>query len=428
MSQFVATTTLTSMRPVGTQAERSLQRLQAMLDKEFKGRLCFSLAEPVQRKDGAGIDWYAETDEPLTWLTSLQPELADYYRKRMAADAEKIRASAETLEARGDASSRAAATALRNTVTYPGDEHLWVAGDVSSNDATIVVTGWGYESHASEGGRNQIGKKVWMPPKLPDRPPVETSAYEPDATAPVAVIGPTPGRAVPWRWLMAELLWLLALALGLALAWLLIPACGVRLPFGGPVVYGWGGGTYCREVGAGGGDEGFSAAPEKVASLEEKLRKLVSECVPPSVVAPKDAVRQALIDHGLTPDDTATSVTLFWDNKNDLDLYLVCGAEKAGAGVDACGAKASLDANFLKGAKPLVDNPVEHITAAKGKLEPGHYKVNVKYYEAHKPAPDRVEFKVIVQQGDKYKLYPGSIVQEAGQGENTQTVAVIDVP
>jgi hypothetical protein len=45
------------MRPVGSPAERTLPRLLAVLEREFPEGVGLTLAEPVHRRDGAGVDW-----------------------------------------------------------------------------------------------------------------------------------------------------------------------------------------------------------------------------------------------------------------------------------------------------------------------------------------------------------------------------------
>ena len=387
MSQFVATTPLKDMRPLGTQAERSLPRLQAMLDREFHGQIGFKLGEPVVRKDGAGVDWYTDSDEPLTQMTSLAPELVDYYRKRLMTDVGRVKAAADAFDTRGDAGSRTTALALRNTITYPGDDNVWIAGDVTTGEVTFIITGWGYEPYKSDAGVPQIGKKVWLPPKVSDKP-----AFIPLAGGGAGVLdAPTVNRSSLWYSLLSWLLWLLILALVMAIAWLLIPACGLRLPFGGAILYGKGDGAYCRQTANLDlqNDIRLAQAQREVIRVKEAaLRQHIATCPPPAATpepdppTPRNLVKEALERNGITPDETGASVTLLWDNKNDLDLFLVCpdGIAKAGIGTHACGGRARLDQNFPP--QPLLDNPVEHISAGRGDLQPGHYRVDVRNYRS----------------------------------------------
>lgn len=426
MSQFVATTPLKDMKPIGSQAERSLPRLQAIVEREFRGGIGFMLAEPVLRKDGAGVDWYVDSDEPLAPMVSLPPELADYYRKRLNADVEKVRAAAASYEARGDAGSRTTATALRNTITYPGEDSIWIAGEPYGDRARIVIAGWGYEHYKAEAGRPDIGTHI--------RIPAETAADFPaEPVAGGAAVAVAPGA---WpRAILGWLLWLMVFLLALAIAWSLIPACGFRLPFTGLVVYGLGEGQYCRQVTDPALQVQIASAQGLRAGMrgkEEQLLQHIAACVPPPVEAsvpvpepnpvrdPENAVRQALIDRGITPDENGTSVTLFWGNHDDLDLYLDCpSGQSVGLGNVACGARSRVDENVSD--NDLVDAPMEHISAAQNALVPGHYKARVRNYRSRSAAT--ADYQMVIQNGSDYRAIPGSI-DPAGN----QIVYEFDVP
>ena len=210
MSQFITTSPLLNMRPVGTAAERSLPRLEAILQREFKGRISLRLAEPVARRDGAGIDWYVDDDDPLTQLVGLPDELSAYYRNRLKAEIATISAAAADYEIRNDPAAKATAAALRNAICYPGDDNVWVQGDAPSGKATIVLTAWGYEPQSSQlTGSHIIHKRERI---FPDSAQVlidqNHAAEEP---------GPTKTAASPqrknWTGVLTNVLWGLAVVL-----------------------------------------------------------------------------------------------------------------------------------------------------------------------------------------------------------------------
>ncbi|MBY3432987.1 hypothetical protein HFN89_02185 [Rhizobium laguerreae] len=390
MSQRITTTSLVGLREIGTPAERSLPRVQEVMRRALQGSVGLVLAEPIPRSDGRGIDWYTEHEEPLTRLNSLPPEQADYYRGRLRADIATMSAATAEYEARGDKAARATASALRAAMTYPGDDHVWLAGDIASGKVDIILTSWGYDTN------------VDTPPLPPDIQKPGVSIVEPGngdgAGGPDLPPVQATRRPSDWRRGVASFLWLLAVLLPLAIGWLLIPACGLRVPFTDQYVFGRGDGLYCRQLPnpqmvAGTGET--QRLTTEVAALSDKVRTKIAECVQTALA--EDVKR---LPDGTTIDPNETSVSLTWNNRNDLDLYIVCpDGARVPLGDRRCGFRHEVDMN--RGGTELVSNPVEYIRRESQDLKPGTYRIEVVYFANNDHTPDATDFTVTMRSDGK---------------------------
>lgn len=425
MSQLISTTAMSGMRAIGAHADRSLVRVQSLLDREFKGGLSFALADPVPRHDGAGIDWYVETEEKLTRLTNLDSDPASIHRQRLRDDFARLAEKAAEYETRKETVWISTASALRSAATYPGEDYVWVAGDPSSPLSKVVITGWGYEAYtpthgvsgivarmqtASIGADASNGTDERSPAAEPDLPPHE----------PRFRTGQKPSSGQHWHgFLLPLVLWLLAISLALAIGWRLIPACGVRLP-GGVEIYGFGGGEFCRRLGDPAFDAGKAqnkAQTTALASLERKLREFIATCAPTPAApaadelasdAARNTAKEALEEIGIRQNLDETTLTLIWHSKNDLDIQAICpDGQLVKVGEPLCRGKVDHDDNgSASGSSPLIDDPVEHLTWKTTDMMPGTYKVLVRHYQN----PSRLvpsEFSVILQRGDVYEEVKG---------------------
>ncbi|AZO32414.1 hypothetical protein [Mesorhizobium sp. M1B.F.Ca.ET.045.04.1.1] len=367
MSQFVATTTLSLMRSLGSTAERSVHRMQAILGREFPNGIGLELAEPVPRKDGSGIDWYTEREEALVRLNDLPDETAAIYRARLRQSVQAVLRAAAAQDSRGDAAARSTATALRNAVTFPGDENVWISGGSGRGDGMLVLTAWGYERHDAEtSGKGEISGK--------------TDKLLPVAPPPL----PVPPAPRSWGWLTGSLLWLIPVALAGAIAWLLLPACGVALPFG-LTAFGKGGGAYCALVAPQPTVDQASLRTQELmaeaAVLEEQLRRHLNSCVPPPKSdLSKDMDKKVNGGGGKTG---KLQVTLSWHTLDDLDLNSFCPGGKLGGNQSVKGPSCGDGMKDIDSNKNLTENvrsdPVENLVW-KENIAPGSYKFEVLAY------------------------------------------------
>ncbi|MGI0524789.1 hypothetical protein [Rhizobium giardinii] len=430
MSQFITTTPLLDMRPVGTPAERSLPRLEAVLGREFKDRIGMRLAEPIERRDGAGIDWYVdnENDEALARLKDLPEDLAAYYKKRFDADVATIGEAARSYEARNDQAARSTAAALRNAICYPGEDHLWVMGDARSGKASVVVTAWGYEPRTSElTGSHAINRRERFFPDsaqvLIDQTPTTSEAVLAKAIAmerPRSLIS-----------MLTAALWVVALLLPLIIGWMLLPACGLKVPFMQSYIYGWGDGAFCKQLPNAQIQLGSSLVDTSTAELtglKDQLRTKIFQCVrvaQAEAATPPSQDEHLIQAEGLDVDPNETSVSLTWNNTNDLDLYLVCpdGVRVPLEG-SRCGFRHKIDKNQT--GSSLVADPVEYIRLENGVLQSGTYKVEVVYFSNNPPSPLATPFTVSLRRNGVKTEYPATTSSRQPVTGNKEMIAVTE--
>ncbi len=416
------------MRPVGSPAERSLPRLQAILEREFKGKIGLRLAEPVPRADGAGIDWYTESDDQLTQLTSLHEELVDYYKKRLQSEVSVISGAAGKYEARNDQASRTTAAALRNAICHPGDDFVWLGGDVASGKATIILTAWGYEPRSSElTGSHVINRRERIFPATQQvvidqhQPQEGDAAPSSGSSVPASVVTSPAPRS--WLGILSSMLWVLALLLPFVIGWMLLPACGVRVPFSGSYVFGFGDGAYCRQIVdpqiEARQTEGSALAAE-LASVTDQVKTKAMQCAPVDE-APVDEARKRITNAGVEINPNETTISLIWNNLNDLDLHIICpdGTIIKPGNRLACGGKFDIDQN----AETITETPVEHISFGQSMM-PGRYSVLVKYFLRKSPT-ESTPFDVILQQKGKDPVVQNGI---ARMQHEEQSVLEFTVP
>jgi hypothetical protein len=189
-----------------------------------------------------------------------------------------------------------------------------------------------------------------------------------------------------WRWLALTLLWLLPLLLAGLIAWLLLPACGLRLPFGYSV-FGWGSGAFCDLATPSRAVDPASLRTRELMSeaavLEAQLGRHLNACVrqPPRTEASRQMDERLGNGHS-----GKLQVTLSWHTLDDLDLNVYCpggvlgGMQNVrGPGVCGDGVK-DVDSNRnLK--ENVSSNPVENVVWQTD-IPNGSYKFEILPYLA----------------------------------------------
>ncbi|NJN45395.1 MAG: hypothetical protein HC808_01660 [Candidatus Competibacteraceae bacterium] len=106
------------------------------------------------------------------------------------------------------------------------------------------------------------------------------------------------------------------------------------------------------------------------------------------------------------------TVTLLWNNRNDLDLVVICpnGERLYYNTPTVCGGALDVDRNA---GKQLMDRPVENIHWPQGQAAAGTYRVAVKYY-ARKDgnAPPVTPFQVRLLRNDQEQIFKGMVVPD----------------
>ncbi|AXS40687.1 hypothetical protein D1F64_12245 [Breoghania sp. L-A4] len=417
------------MRAIGSVAERSQSRIASILSRHFSDDYAALLAEPVPSQDGSGIDWFVDTDEDVRPISALPADQAQAVRDRLEEMIANIQAEIDRIESSGTANREALATALRNAITIPGEDYIWAIGSAESGFQPLLV-GWGHTSHeASATGPFEItarGQTLRRPRPGPRRrsadaeqppaPPVagEVAAAAAARAAPPAAasVAASTVHSVPFvyvresggfwrRWLLPILLALAFLLMLMLLVSYLLPACGLRTPFGN-IVFGWTGRAACiQTVNTQLEDTTLQtiAIERELGVLRENFERRRLACVPPEPITDPEPVVEPPRDDFEIEQRGEAQVTLQWGNVDDLDLSVVCpnGQVINYRSRQGCGGTLDIDANANNGT--LRNPPGENITFENGLQDPGEYRIRVTHFKT-RTRRYPVRFRVRIRDGN----------------------------
>jgi hypothetical protein len=136
---------------------------------------------------------------------------------------------------------------------------------------------------------------------------------------------------------------------------------------------------------------------------------------PPRVTPPPPAPRQEDADRARREGARSgrVQIILAWDDRNDLDLVMICpnGERLYFDHRQACGAVLDVDRNA--GNNPLTPTPVENIVFA-AEPAPGRYRIIVWHFQNNPPAPASSPYRVTVKrEGRPDQVFTGRVA--AGQ-------------
>lgn len=411
----------------GQLAVQHWEQLTQYLRRALSPRHAALFAEPNPDPEKGSIDWYAPGTGAAVPLTELDPAAQEAVREPLLRMVAEIQAAAATLHESKNEGDRFLGELLRLALEIPDPSAIRV------RDGVPVLAPWGH-LRAGPGVVRELLVKMM-----------------PQPVAPMAIVGPPAAaaavRARIWPWLLAFLLALLLLLLALWLLW--------RDPFGWFAT-----------------PQAQCAAPDQqVASLDvlreeearegalrAELARIVAEagerrllCRPPAPPPPpprppepprqpeppqqppqQPPPQQQPPEPPRNPDlDRAdrqgarrgrTQVILAWDDRNDLDLAVIC---PNGQRIDfrnraACGGALDIDRNAAGG--PTTRTPVENIVFDQNPA-PGRYRIVVDYFDrVDRPTtPYRVTVR---QEGQPDRVITGT----AREGVQDQVVGEFTVP
>lgn len=432
MSTFIVSTPLARMQPVGSEGERSHARLAALLKAHLTPAHAALFADPVPLRDGSGIDWYVEEDGIARPLSSLPPDQA----QAVGAEAERllaeIRAKADEIAGQPGGRS-AAAIALRNATLHPDAADLF-ALDTAGKLKPVLVA-WGHQAHESDvppdfhmaapGAAPQAPRPNTLadapsprPEQTPQTPPADSSrpqarnetphAADAQTAAPpssrTAIFTRVAGAGLWNRGFLASLLLLLAalVLFGLIVGYL-VPACGLRTPFG-TFAFGF------SPAGACGSRVARLSLDRELAVLREQVATRRQACAAPAAsppTAPRSQDFEQRIDRR-----GQVQVTLIWDGTDDLDLMIKCPRGPlihfARGERQHCGGSLDVDRNDTP--DNLTTRPVENITFQNGLSEGGTYPIYVKLYRKREPNMP-VPFRLRVREGEQIREIEGQLTE-----------------
>ncbi|HMV67020.1 MAG TPA: proprotein convertase P-domain-containing protein [Myxococcota bacterium] len=133
-------------------------------------------------------------------------------------------------------------------------------------------------------------------------------------------------------------------------------------------------------------------------------------------------IRRRVLGAGGQHDNVDVRVSLVWDNRNDLDLYVTSPSGETvyfSHKQSACGGALDVDRNI--GGETLT--PVENIRWVKGTAPDGQYRVKVQNFRFHEPDQAPTPFRVEVEVGGDLQMYEG-VISPGGQVKADSDVQV----
>jgi hypothetical protein len=374
-------------------------------------------AEPNFDPERGTIDWYTEGVEPPVPLAQLDPATRAEVEANLGRLVGEIQAQAEALRRSQRESDRFMGEMLGLALEVPDENRVYAAG------TQPILAGWGHLREGPGAERGQLMRFV--------RAPVAPMAIL--ASAPAA----PPRGPAGWLWPLVALLLLLLLLAGLLwwyrpllLAWLEPSGPACRLSERDIALMTRLDEERARETGLREelanimGDVGRKrvacpAPPAPPAPPPQRAEAPPRPAPPPPQPPPADD-QQRVKERG--GQQGKLQVTLAWDDRNDLDLYVVCpnGEEInwRAANRQRCGGKLDIDAN--NGREPLTDRPVENVFW--DDPQPGRYKILVQNYKRN-GAPQSPYRITIRQEGKPDRVIRGI----ARAGEPPRPVEEIEV-
>ena len=374
----IATTRQQDMQPLAVAGQTTIEAwltLQTLLARELGPAHAALLAEPVLNPALGEVDWYADAPAPVRALQALPPAEQEALRAEAGRLVADIRALAGRLGASRAEGDRFLAEMLALALPpinadglpelLPGE--LYAAPAAAAPGLQPVLVAWGHSRMAGRGAARVLtGVKAASPGVMAILPP------------PASPYAAAPRRT--WLW-------------GAMAASLLAPALATLLLWQDP--FGW----FRPDVAACRIEPGqldlARALQDETAQegvLRAELSRLLADAgqrrlMCPPVQPPLQAALPAPPRPPSADEDRARrrgaqggkmQVILAWDDRNDLDLQIIC---PDGSGINyirrrACGGTLDVDANG--DVNTLTDTPVENIYFEDP--QPGAYRIIVDPY------------------------------------------------
>jgi hypothetical protein len=380
-TSLIATTEAAGLRPLavgGQTVTGSVWQITAHLRRARGPDHAALFAEPTADAARGIIDWYAPGEGEALPLTSLPPDARASAEARLAALFADIAAEAAALKASAREGDRLLGELLSLALRVPDPSFIRVRG------GTPVLVAWGHEAGGRSVGPELLDKPTDLPPpKHPILFPARQAAAAP--------------RAWPWL-LLAGLLALLLLLL-LLLFW--------RNPFGWFAMAP----PECRLEPANVAlFEQQRREADRSIHLQEDLaatRRALGEarlaCPPirrPQAAAPPAPPRNEDAERARREGgrEGQVQVILAWDDRNDLDLAIICpdGSRIYFENRRACGAELDVDMNVEGGPRAISNRPVENVTWPSAPPS-GRYRIEVTNYSRNPGGPATSPFRVTIR-------------------------------
>ena len=386
--------------------------IRALVEQHLGADAAAMLSEPhVVPREGRH-QWLAEAaiDASLVRLDKASPDQAAAARRKLEAVRAQARTIWENLSS-GNEQNRLQAVAILRAFEVPDDaEYVWLLGE------RPLLVGWGHEK-VDVVPLEPAALALTYSRRLVDTDPlIVLTQSEPGPATLQPESTPQAQPAMRSRSWLATCLWLLFVALSLAIGGLLLPACSIRLP-----------GTEWRWTWtAGCVSHAQNPLAELVAqnrALQEALRgqqiALQSRdfCPPPQSQTASSPPNLPSLPANVDV-KAPVQVRLDWDSNDDLDLVVRC---PSGGWIsplrqhlwdESCGdGRRDLDANYKMRKR---DYPTtEHISWHD--LRPGNYRVIV--WPANTGTGNPIPFRVALTLFGQTQTCTGEVIWDNAKGE-----------
>ncbi len=390
------TTSDRNLPPPNLGANFTWERLTDTLRRDLGAEAANLLAEPVHDAERKETRWYIQAEQDPVPVSSLSPAERETVFRRLSEIRARIEAYADGLDKAGGETNARFAAALRAVLHVPDEQSC-----VWSLDGQPVLAAWG----------RKIETIVRADPVIsrPARPLPEKAAAEAGAAGALGS-----GRAAYKGALFASILWLSFIAIASLIGYMLLPACGVDLPFFGRYL------DTCPQLAR------VDALRNKSQALQTLHEKAEADLALKQVDCQIRESRLLQTASPLeTPDEQETGsrvdaargghgqleIALSWNGHADLDLHVYCpGGELYHGARAVCGGEFDIDQN----SQTLVDAPVEHAFWAD--MPPaGHYRIEVRLFSWRDAAKQTVPFTVVIRDGDRRSSYAGKVEHDSEQ-------------
>lgn len=421
-STRIASTPLLGMRPLGSAADRSFERICGLMRTRVSEEAAALLAEPVITSDERRIDWYVQGAVDAKSMADLTPD----ERAGALVKIQQIRQQVETAAREMDGGTSAEkniANALLNAVNVPGEDFIYLV------NGQPVLVAWGFAKEDVVETRAVLGMRL---PQQPAENPTPVVLSTPVAAATPVIVTTETTSDAPWhtrlRWLPIALWTAFAILLAL-LIWLLLTVCYFSIPFLGavrnPIAI-----TCSSNVSAASAPRANAPTtppprtPEadrgaqllqQLQDLEKQLQDRLRQCEPPQQAQqaqpPQAPDMQMRLDNARARSGSL-QISLTWEGDADLDLYVICEGGIVGTNSrNGCGGELDIDMNpMIQGNPDKFDSlsPVENIIWANPPPR-GEYKIAVELYYRRTDKRPEIPFKLRIRRGTAEENITGTI-------------------
>ncbi len=400
---FLKSTPLQDIRESGTLG-RPLHTIYDQLKIGIEERgghdLSSLLAEPVMNQEEGIIDWYTFGSNHQS-LQDLPP--AEYQKATAALHDRYLQLEqlAKEISASEDLTDRQLGEALLAALVVPADANVyWV-------DGIPVVTLWGFFQCAGDlaGWHQAFNGIVTSTPLSPTPPPPQEPVVTITPVTPPSPVENAGKYVVIGSRFFWSVFFLALLLLLLIFIFSFFNKRGSNQPSPSS--------TTNKELTAAQGKE--TQLRERLNNLRNQIEKQRADCpVENSEISGRSTNEneKKAFDQRMKKEQAKTgeiTVTLKWNNRNDLDLYVFCPNNENifYKNSNGCNGTLDVDKNYAKG---LTNTPMENINWQQGEAMPGTYQIKVHYYKRQdmkvEPA---TPFEIRLRQGDKDTIYKGTL-------------------